>query len=79
MAAVVLRRGFSQRANGISNKIEIKNEKTKNIPDIQELRDEIQKWSRMRSSNAPNEAASALQKMVRFYGSSNKNNKEGKK
>ena len=48
------------------------------IPNIQELRDIIRKRSRMRSSNAPNEAASALRDMVRFYsGSNNKsNNKE---
>ena len=32
-------------------------EETKNIPDIKELRDAIRKWSRMRSPQAPNEAA----------------------
>ena len=37
------------------------------IPDIQALREDITKWSRVRCSQGPNKAAHALREMFRYY------------
>ncbi|VEU38006.1 unnamed protein product [Pseudo-nitzschia multistriata] len=45
---------------------------SESIPDIQELRDEIRKWSRTRTLDAPSKATSALKAMFRYHGSTEK-------
>jgi pentatricopeptide repeat protein len=55
---------------------DVEEKQNENVPNIQTLRDDIRKWSRVRSRHdAPNEAAHALREMFRYYDPTIKKNK----